>query len=264
MRGSRGWACVHSCCWAVAGALVTMAQCCGGESWALSSCRSTSSGWGTMLFISMGCVHVCRVPPRQVALQPYHSSGDLFSGQLLPTVKWLPGECLAKMCFWRGSVIHLHKVVENLLLPGWTKRWSRCPLQVLRSNLRWLNAQLWFSFYNFFHFCWRQSTVYFPTCQSPDARHLSEMRKDAYVLWRWTFFRTSSTSWFHMLRTNINGSTCVTYSCSIDPTAKGTQTLFLPALTREREYYFLWILAGLLEFLNVEAHAMGVQMEILL
>lgn len=165
MRGSRGWACVHSCCWAVAGALLAMAQCCGGESWALSSCRSASSGWGTMLFISMGCVHVCHVPPRQVELQPHHSSGDLFSGQLLPTVKWLPGKCLAKMCFWRGSVIHLHKVVENLLLPGWTKWWSRCPLQVLRSNLRWLNAQLWFSFYNFFHFCWRQSTV--PWRQAP-------------------------------------------------------------------------------------------------
>lgn len=28
MRGSRGWACVQSCCWAVAGALLVMAQWC--------------------------------------------------------------------------------------------------------------------------------------------------------------------------------------------------------------------------------------------
>lgn len=167
-RGSRGWARAQSCCWAVVGALLAVAQCCGEESWGLSSCRSISSGWGAMLFISMGCVHVCRVPPRHVSLQPHHSPGDLFSGQLLPTVKWLPGECLAEICFWRGSVTHLHKVVENLLLPRWTNWWSRCPLQVLRSYLRWLNVQLWFSFYNFFHFCWRQSTVYFPTCQSAD------------------------------------------------------------------------------------------------
>lgn len=42
------------------------------------------------------------------------------------------------------------------------------------------------------------------------------------------------------------------------------QTLFLPTLTREQRYYFLRILAALLEFLSVEAHAAGVQMEILL
>lgn len=42
------------------------------------------------------------------------------------------------------------------------------------------------------------------------------------------------------------------------------QTLFLPMLTREQGYCFLRILAALLEFLSVEAHAVGVQMEILL
>lgn len=77
------------------------------------------------------------------------------------------------------------------------------------------------------------------------------------------FFLTGST-WFSILRTNINGSTCVSYSCSKEPAVEGTQTLFLPALTRERGYYFLRILAALLEFLSVEAHAAGVQMEILL
>ena len=76
------------------------------------------------------------------------------------------------------------------------------------------------------------------------------------------FFLTSSTSWFSILRTNINGSTCVSYSCSKEP--KGTQTLFLPALTREWGYYFLQTLAALTEFLSVEAHATGVQMEMLL
>lgn len=78
------------------------------------------------------------------------------------------------------------------------------------------------------------------------------------------FFLTSSTSWFSILRTNINGSTCVSYSCSKEPTVEGTQTLFLPALTREQGYYFLRILAALLEFLSMEAHATGVQMEMLL
>lgn len=78
------------------------------------------------------------------------------------------------------------------------------------------------------------------------------------------FYRGSSTSLFSILRTNINGSTCVSYSCSKEPTVKGMQTLFLPMLTREQRYYFLRILAALLEFLTVEAHAAGVQMEILL
>lgn len=78
------------------------------------------------------------------------------------------------------------------------------------------------------------------------------------------FFLASSASWFSILGTNINCSTCVSYSCSKEPTVEGTQTLFLPALTKERGYYFLQILAALLEFLSVEAHAAGVQMEILL
>lgn len=96
MRGSRGWACVHSCCWAVAGALLVMAQWCGEESQSLSSCQSVSLGLGAMLFISMGCVRVYCVPPRHVALQPDSSAGDLFAWQPLPMVKLLPGECLAK------------------------------------------------------------------------------------------------------------------------------------------------------------------------
>lgn len=78
------------------------------------------------------------------------------------------------------------------------------------------------------------------------------------------FSHASSTSLFSILRTNINGSTCVSYSCSKEPTVKGMQTLFLPTLTREQGYYFLRILAALLEFLSVEAHAVRVQMEILL
>lgn len=78
------------------------------------------------------------------------------------------------------------------------------------------------------------------------------------------FYHASSTSLLSILRTNINGSTCVSYSCSKEPAVKGMQTLFLPTLTREQGYYFLRILAALLEFLSVEAHAVGVQMKILL
>lgn len=97
MPGSRGWACVQSCCWAVVGALLAMAQWHREESWFLFSCWSVSSGWEAMLCISMGCVHVCLVPPKHLALQPDRSPGVLFSWQLLPMVKWLPGECLAKI-----------------------------------------------------------------------------------------------------------------------------------------------------------------------
>lgn len=189
-------------------------------------------------------------------------------------VKWLPGECAAKtsttLCcgyyltsFWKGVWYSYTKQWSTFCcLAGRSDGIDTHTLQELQSNLRWPNGWLWFLFYHFFHFCRRQSTTYLPTWQSADAclkcKGMLKYYEDD------NFFLTSSTLWFSILRTNINGSTCVSYSCAKEPAVEDTEDLGFASIDKVVGIFLFMDLGSLFGIPQCGGTFSGVQVEILM
>lgn len=132
----------------------------------------------------------------------------------------------------------------------WTNGWSeRLPSPVLLCNMRQLNVWLWLFSYCFSDFYWRHLAAPMPDITWNEKRCSSAAKMNTAFLQ----ILYDSAYWRQELKAAL--------VLPVPAPIEGTQTLFLPALRKERGCYFLQILAALLEFLSMQAQTVGVHRE---